>query len=264
MSTDSDQTEAAPVATVPADPVEQASGRVARAPGGRRAANPSAAAGTTRAKRPVARTAGASDAGAASAARVPRSPRGATGTRLPWLLALVGLIGTVGFAIAWQRADGGTTTTVAGEGATAPMLGRAREFSEALTNFDGATIDRDFDRIVALSTGEFRTQVDGFFSSEVRQQLKEAQASSRGEVRSAFVQSFDADRGSVFVVADQTIANNQSPQPQADTLRMELGLALVDGAWRVERVEVLTAPSGGATAGGATQGTLPGSPDPGD
>ncbi|MCU1498281.1 MAG: hypothetical protein JWM47_2234 [Acidimicrobiales bacterium] len=179
-------------------------------------------------------------------------PRRSWGARIPWLLAVLGLIGTVGFAIAWQgaRDDANGVASASVEGESADMADAARTFSLALTNFDGATIDRDFDRLVALSTGEFRGQADEFFSSKVRKQLKEAQASSRGEVRSAYVQSFDGDRGTAFVVVDQTIANNTAPKPQADTLRMELSLVWVDGRWGVSRVAILEAPSGGDTLAG--------------
>ncbi|CAN5403134.1 hypothetical protein BH10ACT1_BH10ACT1_27240 [soil metagenome] len=179
------------------------------------------------------------------------------GRRLPWVLALLGLIGTVGFAIAWHGAEDGPgpAPTASADGEAASMADGATAFTEALTNFDGATIDRDFDRIVALSTGEFRGQADDFFSSKVRKQLKEAQASSRGEIRSAYVQSFDDDRGSVFVVLDQTIANNKSPKPKADTLRMELTMARTGGRWLVSRVDVLTAPSGADTIGSAAEAT---------
>lgn len=171
--------------------------------------------------------------------------------RLPWILAVLGLIGTLGFGLAWMSArDGGSGAGTATEGSS-ELLKAAKGFSKDLTNFDGATIDRDFDRITAQATGDFRSQADQFFSSDVRSQLKKAQASSRGEVRSAYVQTVDGDRGTVFVVVDQTIANNASPQPQADTLRMELGLVQRDGAWKVERVSVLTAPSGGTTGAAA-------------
>jgi Mce-associated membrane protein len=169
---------------------------------------------------------------------------------VPWVLAAVGLLGTLAFGLAWRAergAGGATATATAEEGASADLLATARSFAERLTNFDGATIDGDFDELAAMATGEFRSQVDQFFSDKIRSQLKEAQAASRGEVRSAFVQTAEADRGTVFVVVDQTIANNRSPQPRADTLRMELGLVLEDGAWMVERVAVLTAPSGGST-----------------
>ncbi|MFN8019205.1 MAG: hypothetical protein U0P45_13940 [Acidimicrobiales bacterium] len=176
------------------------------------------------------------------------APSAARGTRLPWTLAAVGLLGTLAFGLAWASARDGAQATSTGTASSAAMLRAAKGFSKDLTNFDGATIDRDFDRITAHATGEFRRQADQFFSTKVRTQLKEAQASSRGEVRSAFVQTMDGDRGTVFVVVDQTIANNRSPQPQADTLRMELSLVRGGSSWKVERVSVLTAPSGGATA----------------
>ncbi|MCU1355263.1 MAG: hypothetical protein JWM89_681 [Acidimicrobiales bacterium] len=173
-------------------------------------------------------------------------------TRLPWVLAVVGLVGTLGFATAWASARGDArtgSTATAQTGDAKEIRDAASKFSVALTNFDGATIDRDFDRIMALSTGGFQDQADQFFSSKTRKALKEAQASSRGEVRGDFVQAVSGDRATAFVVVDQTIANNQSPQPKADTLRMELTLAASGGAWKVSRVNVLQAPADGSTLG---------------
>jgi Mce-associated membrane protein len=173
-------------------------------------------------------------------------------------VAAVGAALTLLFGILWLagRGDDGAPAGTAQSGSTAEMLTAAKSFSLALTNFDGATVDRDFQKITAMATGEFRSQADQFFSTEIRTKLKAAQAASRGEVRSAFVQTADGDRGTVFVVVDQTIANNQSPQPQADTLRMELGLVRKGDRWLVERVSVLTAPAG-STAGstGSTGGS---------
>ena len=160
------------------------------------------------------------------------------------VLAALGLLGTVVFGVAWLSSRNGATEATTSSRTSREVRAAAVAFSKDLTNFDGATIDRDVDRLTARSTGEFLRQSDQFFSTKVRTQLKAAQASSRGEVRSAFVQSMRGDRGTVFVVVDQTIANNRSPQPQADTLRMELGLVRVGDAWKVERVAVLTAPSG--------------------
>lgn len=181
---------------------------------------------------------------------------------LPWLVAAAGLLGTVGFATAWQveRSAGTAVTSVDADGEeTGAMLAVARDFSAALTNFDGAEIDADVTRIADLATGEFRTQLDTFFSSDLRTQLKEAQASSRGEVRDAYVQRSEGDRGTVFVVVDQTIANNRSPQPQADTMRMELGLLETEAGWRVNRVSVISAPTGASTLPTTGEGTGPAS-----
>lgn len=179
-------------------------------------------------------------------------------SRLPWVLAVLGLIGTLGFGLAWMGARDSGSAGTASDGSASAVLRSARGFSEDLTNFDGSTIDRDFDAITDRATGEFRSQADQFFSSDVRSQLKKAQASSRGEIRSAYVQSVDGDRATAFVVVDQTIANNASPQPQADTLRMELGLVQRGDTWKVERVSVLTAPSGGGSADSGSGSPLTG------
>ncbi|HEX9991854.1 MAG TPA: hypothetical protein VGB14_02900 [Acidimicrobiales bacterium] len=151
------------------------------------------------------------------------------------VVAALGLVGTAGFAWAWngERAD---------DAARAGMASTARDFLVALTNFDGATVDRDFDAIVGYATGDFAAEADRFFGSDVRAALKEVQAASRGEIRSLYVQDFTGDRGRVFAVVDQTIANNRFPAPQADELRLDLGLQRSGGSWMVYDVKVLQAP----------------------
>ena len=178
--------------------------------------------------------------------------------RLVSVVALVGVLGTLGFGLAWNHAR--THQVVAGAGtaqtgAAQSVRAAAVAFSNALTNFDGSSIDRDFDRLVGLSTGGFRDQANQFFSAKTRMALKVAQASSRGEIRQAFVQSMDDTTASVFVVVDQTIANNKSPQPQADTLRMDLTLKATQGTWLVDQVDVLTAPGGSSTLTPAASGS---------
>jgi Mce-associated membrane protein len=210
-------------------------------------------AGTTTA---VTDTTGSTDSTGTTAVppvRVRRDPAGATGAdrrrRLPWLIAAVAVVVAVICAIGWASAGGGSAGSADDSAAeTAAVRRAATSFSEVLTNFDGATIDRDFDKLIALSTGDFQDQADQFFSTKTRHALKEAQASSRGEVRNAFVQSLSGSRASVFVVVDQTIANNKSPEPQADTVRMELALRSTSEGWRVARVNVLQAPAGAATS----------------
>src|SRR5439155_22343833 len=127
----------------------------------------------------------------------------------------------------------------------------ARNFLTALTNFDGKTIDADFNRIVSYGTGTFAQQAEQFYADkDTRNALRVRQASSRGEIKDLFVQSSANGRVRVYGVIDQTIANNALPTPQSDELRIELGLTRVKGAWRVYDVRVLQAPAS----------TLPGGP----
>ncbi|HEX7131853.1 MAG TPA: hypothetical protein VF228_04725 [Iamia sp.] len=165
------------------------------------------------------------------------------------ILAVLGVLGTIGFGLAWRTADAKATNEDGLAPEVVDMRTAGREFAIALTNFDASTIDADFDRIVDFATGDFAEEADRFYDEEIRSQLREAQATSRSEIRDIYVQSFSGDTGVVFFTADQTVANNLSPQPITDTLRVELGMARVDGAWKVRTVEVLDAPPGSQLEG---------------
>ena len=166
------------------------------------------------------------------------------------LLALAGLTGTLAFGLAWNSArthDNGINQAKA----------TARNFLTALTNFDGKTIDADFDRIISYATGPFAQQADQFFADkDTRNALRVRQASSRGEIKDLFVQSSVNGRVRLYGVIDETIANNAKPAPEADELRIEVGLTRVKGSWRVYDVRVLQAPGGTLPGGSDTTSTV--------
>lgn len=192
----------------------------------------------------------ATDERPTKAEAAPRARSRAAGRPTPsagtvWkVLAVLGVVGTIGFGLAWAGASSRATTEDGLSPAVVDMRDAGREFAIALTNFDAATIDADFDRIVDYATGDFAEEAERFYDEEIRTQLRDAQATSRSEIRDIYVQSFDGDSGSVFFTADQTVANNLSPRPITDTLRVELGMVEVDGEWKVRTVEVLQAPPG--------------------
>jgi hypothetical protein len=162
-------------------------------------------------------------------------PRTRSLLRRVGLVGLIGILGTLVFATLWllevrsdRQADRAEDT--------------ARDFVVALTNFDGDTINEDFDRIESYATDDFVEDLDRFFDAETRQALATVQASSRGQIRHIYMQSFDDGRARFFAVVDQTIANSKLPAPQSDELRLEFGLRQVNGNWRVYDLRVLQAP----------------------
>lgn len=175
----------------------------------------------------------------------PPTPEGGTEAHTPGprrglvlglaIVAILGLLGSIGFGVAWWRADAAGHRSQEARNTT-------RDFLLALTNFDAATVDADFARIQSYATGDFANQAQQFFGSQVRQALKEVQASSRGEVRSLYVESQSGNRASVFGVVDQTIINRKFTAPEADELRIDVTLVQVGGHWRVSEVNVLQAP----------------------
>ena len=169
-------------------------------------------------------------------------PRWVTGGRSgPWVaglavLAALGLAGTIGFGIAWA----GLHARQTGE---AQASASARSFLIDLTNFDAKTVDADFGAVTSMATGNFATQAQKFFNSAIRQDLEKALASSRGQVRSLYVQSYGGGQATVYAVVDQLYVNDKITSPQTDVLRMVVTMRQVAGRWKVADVTVLQGPS---------------------
>ena len=156
-------------------------------------------------------------------------------TPLLAVVAVLGLVGTVVFASAWSNVKHAQASQTA-------VRQTSRDFLLALTTFDGKSVDADFNRIQGFATGDFASQAQKFFGSDVRQAMQQVQASSRGQIRYLFVEDLRGDTASVYAVVDQTILNNKFTSPEADVLRIELTMQRVRGAWRVSEVTVLQAP----------------------
>jgi hypothetical protein len=182
------------------------------------------------------------------------------GRAVPWGLAVAGLVGTLVFGHAWAHQN-----SVAGQ--QAQVRNVSADFLLALTNFDAKDVDADFSRIQGYATGDFAKQSNQFFGSTIRTQLEAALASSRGQLRSQYVQSLGNGQASVYSVVDQTYVNNKMQSPAADELQIVTDLTQVGGAWKVGDVTVLDNASGatgtssgtsGATAGTSTPSTTAG------
>ncbi|GAC1593314.1 MAG: hypothetical protein NVS3B21_14220 [Acidimicrobiales bacterium] len=168
------------------------------------------------------------------------------------ILAITAVLGLVGTGVFWSKwhslssrdhQQGAVTTT-------------STEFLKALTNFDAATIDADFNRVESYAVGHFKGQADQFFSSDVRKALAKVQAVSRGQIRDLYVESLKGDQATVYASVDQTIANINFKAPEQDQLRIVLNLARQPQGWRISDVTVLQAPAV-PTPGGATPGGTP-------
>lgn len=101
----------------------------------------------------------------------------------------------------------------------------ARSFLVDLTNFDAKAVDADFGSVTSMATGPFASQAQRFFNSAIRQDLEKALASSRGQVRALYVQSYATGQATVYAVVDQLYANDKLSSPQADVLRIVLTMS---------------------------------------
>jgi hypothetical protein len=155
---------------------------------------------------------------------------------LPWTLFALAAVAAGAFAYLWRVAAAPGAQRAAVEGAT-------RRFVRALTNFSSQTIDADVEEIRSFATGSFAEEVDTLFSPETIAAVKEAGASSRGEVRSIYVERLDEGEARVFVVVDETRSNDLSPAPVTDTVRMAIRLVLEDGTWKVAHLRLFQTPA---------------------
>ncbi len=184
-----------------------------------------------------------------------RGRRARTGTPR-WLVRVLAVLAAIGIALAalfgiWWNG----LRVQAANRSTAEQTGR--NFLIALTNFDSRTVNADFKRITSYATGDFAKQAQQFFGPQIRQQLESAQAQSRGEISSIYVQSATNNSASVYAVVDQTIVNRNFNAPQADELRIVLTMNKINAGWRVGEVTVLQAP---ATNTGGSSTPAPTSP----
>jgi hypothetical protein len=156
------------------------------------------------------------------------------------LLAALFLVLTVVFALGGS--GGGTN-------AAAPAVtSSARAFLIALTNFDAKSVDADFGAITSMATGSFAGQANKFFNSAIRQELEQALASSRGQIRSLYIQSISGNQAAVYAVVDQLYVNNKLSSPQSDVLRIAINLLDIGGTWKISNVSVLQGPTLGSSS----------------
>jgi hypothetical protein len=177
--------------------------------------------------------------------RFPRSRRrlGVVGLAV---LAALGIAGTVGFGLAWASVH-------AQQSGESQAQQSARSFLVDLTNFNDQTVDADFSAVTSMATGKFATQAASFFNSSIRQELQKALASSRGQIRNLYVQSYGGSQATVYAVVDQLYVNDKVTSPQTDVLRVVVSMTQVGGSWKVGDLTVLQGPTvAGGTAGTAT------------
>ncbi|MHB1712075.1 MAG: hypothetical protein ACYCV7_11835 [Acidimicrobiales bacterium] len=170
------------------------------------------------------------------------------GTVALWCVAVLGVVGSLAFGHAWAAAS-------AQLGQQSQVRAVTSDFLLALTNFDAKNIDADFNRIQSYATGTFARQSNQFFGSTIRNQLEAALASSRGQIRSQYVEAINGSTASVFSVVDQTYVNDKMKSPAADVLRIVTNLTKRGSVWKVSDVTVLTNGSSGIPAGGGGSAT---------
>ena len=116
------------------------------------------------------------------------------------------------------------------------ILAAARQRAVNFITLDYRHLDRDLARVERGATGTFRKQFTAG-TANLREIVTQNQAVARGEVLEAGIVSADADSARVLVVADSTVTNTASTEPEKRHYRLQLDLVRKDGAWLVSDLE---------------------------
>jgi len=110
------------------------------------------------------------------------------------------------------------------------ILQTARQQGVNITTLDYQTVDEDLQRVLEQSTGTFRKEFRAG-TKDLTDLVVKNKAVSTGEVLEAGIVTADSDSARVLVVADSTVSNGSSAQPQVRHYRMQLDLVRRGSRW---------------------------------
>lgn len=166
------------------------------------------------------------------------------------LLAVIAMVFALAWGFGWGHSRTRKVVLSAGSKDVKEMSAVARSFASNFTNYDPESIDRIFNQINDLATGQFAQDwPTKDMPKSARDSLRSGRAQIRGEIKDLFVQNFNSSSGEVFSVVDVTYTNNSNPQPIPDTLRFDIHLVKVNGDWKINSVELLNSPGADSAAG---------------
>ncbi|MGH2730219.1 MAG: hypothetical protein ACRDJI_06360 [Actinomycetota bacterium] len=118
---------------------------------------------------------------------------------------------------------------------------RVSEVLDLLTNYDATNLDEVAERMLEISTGDFREDYEESFAAGLGSALEEVSASSRGQVLDGPDVSFRTASEAIAVArVTQTVQNNANPTGRSIEYVMEITLIDTDSGWKADRVEVLS------------------------
>jgi Mce-associated membrane protein len=144
------------------------------------------------------------------------------------IVLVVGALVAVGFLAAQSRAAASEREN------RAEALRIARQLTVDFTSLDYRSYDADVKRVQQLASGELGKQTSNMLAdAEAKKLITTGKAVSKGKVLDAGLVSFDQDSARALVVADATITNVLTKQPEVRHFRLQLDLYKEPEGWRV-------------------------------
>lgn len=159
-------------------------------------------------------------------------------------LVLALALATTFFVLWLQTADPSATDVNEYLAANQPAVEeRSTEVAKLLFTYDSTTLDEVADRILALSTGNFRVEYERLiYQRGLKEALESAKASSRGVILEGPDVSFvGANEAQVLFNIRQTVQNKNTPGGTSVVYVTRLTLVNTeDEGWKADRIELLS------------------------
>lgn len=119
---------------------------------------------------------------------------------------------------------------------------RVNEIATLLLNYDATNIEEVGERLLSLSTGDFRQDYEQIVAGELQAALEEASSSSRGQILEGPDVYFRSASEAVAILRlSQTTQSSETPGGQSFDYVMRLTLVdTSDGGWKADDAEILS------------------------
>lgn len=166
--------------------------------------------------------------------RLDLPPQGYVHLAVLVVMIVVTLAVSTVFAVRAQLAGG---SAAADEARREAVLSAARQQALNFTTIGYKTVDKDIDRVIDGSTGDFKASYEQNRKT-IKETVTKNKSTSKGQVLSAGVKTVDADSAVALVVVDAQVTNVAHKKPTLQNYRMQFDLAkLENGKWLVSGVE---------------------------
>jgi Mce-associated membrane protein len=108
-----------------------------------------------------------------------------------------------------------------------------------LLSYNAATLDRDFAKGKAVTTGQFAKDYAQQFTTFVKPTAAQYTVSVIANVVNSAVESNSPDTAVVLLFVDQTTKSIKLPAPRVDQNRVKLTMSRVHGTWLISSVAAL-------------------------
>lgn len=117
-------------------------------------------------------------------------------------------------------------------------IAAARSYAADIASYDYRSLDKDFARVTAHSTGTFRGQF-AKASKDLKPLIEQYHATATGKVIAVGLSKSSTDRATAVVFVDQTVTNDNAKTPRVDRNRMTMDLVRRNGTWLISGVQLV-------------------------